>query len=284
MNTLSRMATASLQPSPLSSLFFAASVFFAAPPAQAYPGGGAAFNGKGFDTCAAPSTAQMQAWWTNTPWSWVGVYIGGAVRGCSQPNLTASWMNTTYSQGWRHTLIWVGPQAPCTTYSSRISYDTATAYQQGKDEAVKAYNALMALGFTNNASGTPVVYDMEGYGTNASCKAAVKEFMQGWVDQLAVAPAQVSGVYGSACNSNLSDLATMARPPKFIWAANWDNNPSTSTLSCVSGTSWSSHQRLKQYQGDHNDTYGGVTLNIDSNCANGPVAPTGGLNSASVCN
>jgi hypothetical protein len=280
MHFLSRKATASL----LSSLFAATSALLATQPAHAYPGGGAAFNGKGFDTCAAPSTSQMQAWWTNTPWSWVGVYIGGAVRGCSQPNLTSSWMNTTYSQGWRHTLIWVGPQAPCTTFSSRISYDLATAYQQGKDEAGKAYNALIALGVTNSASGTPVVYDMEGYSNDATCKAAVKQFMQGWVDQLAVAPAQVSGVYGSACNSYLSDLATMARPPKFVWAANWDLNPSTATLSCVSGTSWASHQRLKQYQGDHNETYGGVTLNIDSNCANGPVAPTGGLNASSTCN
>ena len=280
MQNLSRNTTASL----LSSLVLASTASLVTVPAHAYPGGGGAFNGKGFDTCAAPSSSQMQAWWTNTPWSWVGVYIGGAVRGCSQPNLTASWMNTTYSQGWRHTLIWVGPQAPCSTYSTRISYDSATAYQQGKDEAVKAYNALIALGVTNSASGTPVVYDMEGYGSDASCKAAVKQFMQGWVDQLAVAPAQVAGVYGSACNSNLSDLATMARPPQFIWAANWDNNPSTSTLSCVSGTSWSNHQRLKQYQGDHNDTYGGVTLNIDSNCANGPLAPTGGLNSTSTCN
>jgi hypothetical protein len=280
MHALSTKVTARLLPP----LFLAASACLSSQPAYAYPGGGGAFNGKGFDTCAAPSTSQMQAWWTNTPWSFIGVYIGGAVRGCSQPNLTASWMNTTYSQGWRHTLIWVGPQAPCTTFSSRISYDSATAYQQGKDEAVKAYNALIALGFTNNASGTPVVYDMEGYSNDATCKAAVKQFMQGWVDQLAVAPAQVSGVYGSACNSYLSDLATMARPPAFVWAANWDGNPSTSILSCVSGTSWSNHQRLKQYQGDHNETYGGVTLNIDSNCANGPVAPTGALNSASSCN
>jgi hypothetical protein len=280
MHTLSRKAMASL----LAPLFLASSALLATQPAHAYPGGGGAFNGKGFDTCAAPSTSQMQAWWTNTPWSFVGVYIGGAVRACSQPNLTSSWMNTTYSQGWRHSLIWVGPQAPCTTFSSRISYDTATAYQQGKDEAIKAYNALIALGITNSASGTPVVYDMEGYNNDASCKAAVKQFLQGWVDQLAVAPAQVSGVYGSACNSYFSDLATMARPPGFIWAANWDNNPSTSTLSCISGTSWSNHQRLKQYQGDHNETYGGVTLNIDSNCANGPLAPTGGLNSASSCN
>jgi len=257
---------------------------FAAQSAYAYPGGGGAFNGKGFDTCAAPSTSQMQAWWTNTPWSWIGVYIGGSVRGCSQPNLTASWMNTTNTQGWRHTLIWVGPQAPCTTFSSRISSDTATALHQGKDEAVKAYNALIALGFTNSAANTPVVYDMEAYPNDASCRAAVKSFMQGWVDQLAVAPAQQSGVYGSACGSYLSDFATIARPPQFIWAANWDSNTSTSVLSCVSGTSWSNHQRLKQYQGDHNETWGGVTINIDSNCANGPLAPTGALNATSVCN
>lgn len=268
----------------LSAVAAAAFALLAAPPAYAYPGGGGAFNGKGFDTCAAPSTSQMQAWWSNTPWSFAGIYIGGSVRACSQPNLTAAWMNTTATQGWRHSLIWVGPQAPCTSFSSRISSDTATAYQQGKDEAVKAYNALIALGVTNNAAGTPVVYDMEGYTNDSACRAAVKSFMLGWVDQLAVAPAQVSGVYGSACNSYLTDLAAIARPPKFIWAANWDGNTSTSTLSCVSGTSWSAHQRLKQYQGDHNETWGGVTLNIDSNCANGPLAPTGALNSGSVCN
>jgi hypothetical protein len=76
----------------------------------------------------------------------------------------------------------------------------------------------------------------------------------------------------------------MARPPHFIYAAQWDNNPSTSVLSCVNGANWVNHQRLKQYKGDHNETWGGVTLNIDSNCANGTVAPTGGLNSSSVCN
>lgn len=280
MHAMSSSSIATL----LSSLVLASSTMLAAQSAYAYPGGGGAFNGKGFDTCAAPSASQMQAWWTNTPWSWIGIYIGGAVRGCSQPNLTASWMNTTYNQGWRHTLIWVGPQAPCTTYSSRISSDTATAYSQGKSEAIKAYNALIALGFTNSAANTPVVYDMEGYPNNTSCRAAVKSFMQGWVDQLAVAPAQQSGVYGSVCASYLSDFATLARPPKFIWGANWDGNPSTSDLSCISATSWSNHQRLKQYQGDHNETWGGVTINIDSNCANGPVAPTGGLNANSVCN
>lgn len=280
MQALSRSPIATLLPS----VILASSALFAALPAHAYPGGGAAFNGKGFDTCAAPSTAQMQSWWTSTPWSFVGIYVGGNTRACSQPNLTATWMNTTNTQGWRHQMIWVGPQAPCTTFANRISLDTATAYQQGKTEADSAYTALINLGITNSAAGTPIVYDMEGYPNDTACRAAVKSFMLGWTDQLAVAPAQVAGVYGSACNSYLSDLATIARPPAYIWAANWDLNPSTATLSCVSGATFANHQRLKQYQGDHNETWGGVTLNIDSNCANGPMAPTGGLNGTSVCN
>lgn len=267
----------------LSAVAIASSAMLTAPAAYAIPGGGGPLNNRGFDACTAPSTSQMQAWWTNTPWGFIGVYIGGSARACAQPNLTSSWMNTTYSQGWRYSLIWVGPQAPCTAYASRLSYDPGTAYQQGRNEASNAVYALLNLGFTNNATGTPVVYDMEGYPNNASCRAAVKSFMQGWVDQLAVAPAQTSGVYGSSCASYLNDFASMARPPNFIWAANWDNNQSTSALSCINGGYWTNHQRIKQYRGDHNETWNGVTINIDSNCANGPVAPTG-LLASTECN
>jgi hypothetical protein len=270
----------------LSSMLLAAAMsctmLLASPPAHAIAAGGGILQGYGFDACAAPSTGAMKAWWSNTPWSFVGVYIGGSARGCSQPNLTATWFNTTNAQGWRYELIWVGPQAPCTTFASRMSSNTTTAYQQGKNEAVSAFNALKALGF-GTAAGTPVVYDLENYPNNSGCRAAVKSFMQGWVDQLAVAPAQVSGVYGSACASYLDDFASMARPPRFIVGADWDSNPSTSSLSCIPGTHWTNHQRLKQYRGDHNETWGGVTINIDSNCANGPVAPNGANNTA-ACN
>jgi hypothetical protein len=261
----------------------AAAALVAPPPALAVPAGNGTMQGFGFDACTAPSTSTMQKWWSGTPWSWVGIYIGGSVRACSQPNLTASWMNTTYSQGWRYELIWVGPQAPCTTFSHRISYDTNTAYSQGKTEAISAYNALMSLGFAGNALNTPVTYDMEAYSNSSSCRAAVKSFMQGWVDQLAVAPAQVSGVYGSACGTYLDDYATLARPPRFINGADWDGDHSTWNISCVASSHWTSSQRFKQYQGGHNETYGGVTLNIDSNCANGPTAAGGALFPNSSC-
>ena len=250
--------------------------------AQAVPAGNGVMQGQGFDACTAPSTTSMQKWWSGTPWSWIGVYIGGNSRACSQPNLTSSWFNTTYAQGWRYELLWVGPQAPCTSFAHRFSSDTATAYQQGKTEAIAAYNALKALGF-GTADGTPVTYDMEAFPNSSSCRAAVKSFMQGWVDQLAVAPAQVSGVYGSACGTYLSDYASLARPPRFINAADWDLDHSTWNLSCINSGYWVSSQRFKQFRGGHNETWGGVTINIDSNCANGPTASGGHLFPNSSC-
>jgi hypothetical protein len=42
-------------------------------------------HNKGFDQCAAGTVSQMQAWWTNTPWNYTNIYIGGSNRGCPQP-------------------------------------------------------------------------------------------------------------------------------------------------------------------------------------------------------
>lgn len=256
-------------------LTMSASGVLQANPAEALPGGGGVTIGKGFDACTAPSTSTMNAWWSGTPWTWIGVYIGGNSRACSQPNLTSSWLNTNYSKGWRFEFLWVGPQAPCTSYANRISYTTSTAYNQGVNQAISAYNALLNLGIGNNALGTPVIYDMEAFNTgNSSCLAAVKSFVNGWVHQLHVAPAQVAGYYGSSCASAVDAMSTLANVPNYINGADWDGNPSTSDISCVPSTHWVYHQRLKQYRGGHNETWNGVTLNIDSNCANGPLAPS----------
>jgi hypothetical protein len=37
---------------------------------------------------------------------------------------------------------------------------------------------------------------------------------------------------------------------------------------------WSGAQRTHQYLGDHEETWGNVTLDVDSNFVNGPVYPT----------
>lgn len=46
-------------------------------------------NHQGFDTCSAPSFDKMREWWVYSPYYYVGIYIGGINRGCSQPNLSS---------------------------------------------------------------------------------------------------------------------------------------------------------------------------------------------------
>jgi hypothetical protein len=248
-----------------------------APLVEALPDGGGVIQRQGFDACSAPSTPEMQAWYAGTPWWWIGVYIGGNMRACDQPNLTAAWLNDNYAGGWRFEPIWVGPQAPCTGFASTFSYDPSIAYQQGRNEAVSAWNTLVALGFGTQAAGTPVVYDLEGFDpASDACRSAATSFVQGWTDQMHVPPAQVAGVYGSGCASHLVDFSVGSPPPDFIWGADWSGNGSTATIACVPAQAWVASQRLKQYVGGHPETWNGVTLNIDTDCANATVAPTGG--------
>jgi len=221
---------------------------------------------KGFDQCAAGSVSQMQAWWTNTPWSYANIYMGGSNRGCSQANLTSGWINSILAQGWKLVPTWVGPQAPTSSCSScgKMSSTASTAAQQGINEANAAANAASALGLN---SPTVIYYDMEQYNGSS---AAVQAFVNGWVQRLHQL-GDKAGVYGSGSNA-AADWAPIANPPDAVWIANWNGNTSVFGLSGLSDNLWTTHQRLHQYQGGHNETWGGVTFNIDSDSADGPIA------------
>lgn len=226
----------------------------------------------GFDTCAAPSTSTMSAWSATSPYSWIGIYIGGVNRSCSQPNLTPSWVNTVADYGWAFVPIWVGPQDPCWALTgTKFSSNASTAYTQGNNEAFSAYSELSSLGMQPNIAGNDeVTYDMEGYTGTAACIAAEQSFVEGWNSVLQVSPNQVEGVYGSTESSYLSSL-TGSPASNFIWGADADNNPNTSVMLGVPAGDWSNHQRLKQYTVGHYETYGGVRLSIDSDNADGPL-------------
>ncbi|MEM7348645.1 MAG: glycoside hydrolase domain-containing protein, partial [Chloroflexota bacterium] len=79
----------------------------------------------------------------------------------------------------------------------------------------------------------------------------------------------------------LSNFATLAHVPDAIWPAHW-LVPYTYTASAtvwdvfgLSNDLWANHQRIRQYNGGHNETWGGVELNIDSNVIDGIVAVGG---------
>ena len=98
--------------------------------------------------------------------------------------------------------------------------------------------------------------------------------MNGWVERLHEL-GNIAGGYG-ARNSYLSDWATIAHVPNDVWVASWYTNtydPAASVygISWLNGL-WINHQRMRQYTGGHNETWGGIKFNIDSDVADGMVA------------
>jgi uncharacterized repeat protein (TIGR01451 family) len=232
------------------------------------------YTGEGFDACTAPSTSTMNSW-LSSPFRSIGVYIGGVARACSQGNLTSSWVSTVTTAGWKLVPTYVGLQAPCTSFTNRI--DPAQAASQGTAAATDAVTQAAALGL---GTGTPIYFDMEAYDSaNSSCVSAVRTFISAWVGQLH-ASNYVAGMYSSVA-SGIQDQADNYNNPDYnrldaIWFAHWDNRHSVFGDSYISDTVWPNHQRLHQYQGGHNETWGGVTINIDSNYDDGPTGVPSG--------
>ncbi|WSA81770.1 DUF1906 domain-containing protein [Streptomyces sp. NBC_01799] len=234
----------------------------ATPLAAAGPQPGS-YLGKGFDACTAPSQAAMIAWQASSPYSSVGVYISGSFRGCAQPNLTASWVTSQTNNGWRLFPIDVGRQAPCTSYSLKMSTDPATAKSQGVTAAAGAITAASNLGIPARSA---IYSDIEAYTSTASCKAAVLSYLSGWTERLH-SSGYLSGFYSSAA-SGIKDAASEYNNSAYtrvdhLFYAWWNGAADTNTGSYVPSTYWSSHQRIHQYAGEVTESYGGYSINID---------------------
>src|SRR3954452_17574989 len=236
------------------------------------------FRGFGFDQCLAPSQRSMDAWLNSSPYLAVGIYTSGASRACrSQPNLTPTWVSTQLHKGWKLLPITLGPQAPCNPRFPRygsdrvINNDPGTqglytkARRQGFAEAGTAVAAAQKLGIS---AGSTLWYDIEGFDqTNVRCTRASLAFLSGWTRGIHHLH-YVSGVYSSAGSGIWAlDQARMNNPaayhlPDQIWIARWDGKANTSTT-YIGPEGWRPGGRMKQYVGGHNETWGGVTINID---------------------
>jgi len=224
----------------------------------------------GFDTCAAPSLSTMKAW--RAKYAATAIYIGGQMMGCGQSNLSASWIQQAKAMGWALMPTFVGLQAPCDTFSGKINPKQAAA--QGTAAANQAVAAATSYGL---GKGSPIYYDMEGYGrTNAGCHTAVMTFLDAWTRQLE-AVNYVPGVYSSA-DAAIKDLQTTTTiaghplaEPKAIWIALWDNAADLDGTPYVTSAVWPNASRAKQYQGNKTVKVGGVSLQIDADMVAGPV-------------
>jgi hypothetical protein len=244
-----------------------------APPAPV-AGGSEEFTGLGFDACSAPSSRTMSAW-ASSPYRAIGVYIGGANRGCSQPNLTSTWVGEQVAAGWHLIPTYVGLQAPtsacssCATLSS--SYSKATT--QGTEAADDAVADAQSVGM---GPGSPIYFDMEAYTRTTSATAATLTFLSAWTTQIH-ALGYVSGVYSSGA-SGIADLGRAIGGsyllPDNVWSANW-NGVQNTLEPYLPSTAWASHERIHQYRGGHNETYGLMTINLDNNYVEGATVGAG---------
>jgi hypothetical protein len=213
--------------------------------------------------------------WSSSPYRAIGVYLGGVNAACSQGNLTGGWVATEVDAGWHLIPIYVGLQAPNNGCGcSGITPDRAA--DQGAAAADDAVADAQSLGIP---AGNPIYDDMESYATGGTNTSAVLAFLSAWTAELH-AKGYVSGVYSSA-STGVSDLVsqygTGYSEPDDLWIADWNDQKSTSDP-YVPAADWSNHQRLHQYSGDHTETYGGATLDIDGDYLDGATAGTSGGN------
>ena len=239
------------------------------------------FTGYGFDQCLAPTQKAMNAWLKHSPFLSVGIYISGDSRACrSQPNLTRDWIGTQLRKGWRLLPITLGPQASCSTRFPRYGNDETIkprpgtngkyrpARRQGRAEAVerrrsregaRASSRAARSGTTSRASTTPT-------GTAASPRCRSSAPGPRGSTSSTTSPASTPA---SAPASRPSTTPAWSGPqayvmPDAIWLARWDGVANTSS-SYIREDGWRPGGRVKQYQGGHDETWGGVRINIDRN-------------------
>jgi hypothetical protein len=233
----------------------------------------AVYTGLGFESCNAPPLESLNAWLAS-PYRAVGIYIGGVNRTCANAGLTSDWVAGALAGGWNLIPTYVGLQAPCISNQKRARFTAANAQSQGVGAADDAIAAAALLGLP---AGSPIYYDMEAYALkDPTCTQTVQTFVSAWVGELH-AHGYTAGLYGSAASTarDLQALAATPASPDDVWIANWNGNQSVFGDPYVSDALWTNHQRIHQYRGGHKETFGGVTINVDSDSVDGAVVGAG---------
>ena len=229
-----------------------------------------AFSGKGFDTCVAPDSAQMDDWYAHSPYRGVGVYIGGAsyhpdqdCKSATNPNpapdggYTADWVAHQAATGWGMWAIYAGQQGPTLTAAG------ANPTALGASDAADAVKKATALGF---GAGTTIFVDMEPYHEDATAQA-VAAYLTSFGNALNGTGFKL-GLYGtsgdpasghSAIGDAASNPALRAQISAVDISGSTSDQPNfnaTTNDPYVPATDWAKHQRIHQYFLDVQRQYG----------------------------
>ena len=211
----------------------------------------------------------MDRWRRSSPFTGVGIYIGGVHRACGQRHLSAGWVTRQVRSGWQLLPIWVGPQASCTGYRHRINGRPGSARRylaargRGALEARRGARAARAL---HVPLGTVVFYDLEPFDVGRrDCRTSSLTFLDAWTREMH-RQGYRAGVY-SHVSSGISMLSRAGRGyarPDAVWYAYVDRL-GTMPAKYVGSAAFMRTSRVHQYALDTRVEFGGVRMDIDWN-------------------
>lgn len=226
-----------------------------------------AWTGHAFDACRAPSQRTMDRWRTASPFTGVGIYLGGIHRACEQRHLTPGWVRRQLRAGWKLLPIWVGPQASCTGYDHRIVSKPGPAgrYHAARvDGARQARRAAAAARSLRIPRGEVIFYDLEGFDLrNHRCRWSSLAFLEAWTNQIHERGYR-SGVY-SHVNSGIALLSRRGSAysrPDAVWYA-WIDRVGSMPGEYVGDPGFMRTSRVHQYALDTRVEFGGIEMSID---------------------
>jgi uncharacterized protein YgiM (DUF1202 family) len=211
------------------------------------PGGSSTVNNGtsfyGIDMAAYPGDDVMQTWWNDSPFNYVGFYLGPAPY---HPD--TSFMDkrqVLIDQGWGLLPVYVGRQAD----SSYLDPDDGTL--DGDDAA----NLAASAGFPAK---TAIYLDIE---TWSPLSDSFMSYVNAWVNEVE-SRGYVAGIYCYVANA--SQLAGALPSNVQFWIAYYVENgmPLSIPSPTDSGVSFAN---VWQFIGDTTLTYGGITLDVDVN-------------------
>lgn len=230
---------------------------------------GRGWSGLAFDACRAPSQRVMDRWRRSSPFTGVGIYLGGIHRACEQPHLSAAWVTRQIRSGWKLLPIWVGPQASCTGYQHRISPRPGAARRyyaaraRGRFEARRAARAARTLEIPR---GELIFYDIEPFDVDRrDCRGSALALLDAWTREVR-SQGYRSGVY-SHVRAGISLLSRTSRGyalPDAVWYAHVDRI-GTMPAEYVGSPAFMRTSRVHQYALDTRVHFGGVRMDIDWN-------------------
>ena len=225
----------------------------------------------GFDIGLYPGDGSLQAWkYPSSPYRWLGYYLPSP---CHRDASFSGKRAFITSLGWGTAVLYVGQQDWANMPSIAASANRASENQavcsasllsndQGTAEAADAVAQVRAQGFPD---GTTVFLDVEHV---SAISQQLLDYYRAWTAGVLADGHYKPGVYAHKANAptfydlSITDPHGARYTPPF-WIASWSNF----SLSSKPGDVGLAFAQLWQGLGGVNQTYNGVTLNIDADVA-----------------